>query len=68
MALRLSGLGQARQAFDDAVKEFREHIPERNCATWLNNSTIIYDVEEAVKIAKQKYEGMLVGSELTRMS
>jgi hypothetical protein len=53
----ISGLGQARQAFNDAVKEFRVHVSERDCATWLDNSTTIYDVEEAVNLANQKYEG-----------
>lgn len=53
----LSGLGQARQAFSDAVKEFKEHVSEKECATWLNNSTTIYDVEEAINVARQRYEG-----------
>jgi hypothetical protein len=38
------------------VKEFRAHVSEQECAAWLNNSTTIFDVEQAVTLAKQKYE------------
>ena len=62
----ISGLSQARQAFNDAVKEFRVHVSEKECSTWLNNSTTIYDVEEAVNIAKQKYEGRSPKSRVKR--
>ena len=51
-----SGLDPARQAFEDAVKEFRTHVSEEECSKWLNSSTTIYDVEGAVNSAKEKYE------------
>jgi hypothetical protein len=38
------------------VKEFRKDISEEECSKWLNSSTTIFDVQEAVISAKQKYE------------
>jgi hypothetical protein len=51
-----SGLEQAQQAFEDAVKEFRTNVSEAECAKWLNGSNTIFDAEQAVLTAKQQYE------------
>jgi hypothetical protein len=51
-----SGLGLAKQAFEDAVKEFSTEVSAEECAKWLSASNTIFDVEQAVISAKQKYE------------
>jgi chromosomal replication initiation ATPase DnaA len=52
----ISGLDPARQAFEDAVNEFRKEISEEECSKWLKSATTISDVEDAVISAKEKYE------------
>jgi hypothetical protein len=51
-----SGLDLAKKAFEDAVQEFSTEVSAEECAKWLSGSNTIFDVEQAVISAKQKYE------------